>query len=123
LDAFLTPITMKQNRPAVQLSVLAPQERMSKVVDVLFAETTTIGVRFRSMARWKLRRRQTMVETPYGVVGAKVGYRGEAAVNVAPEVQDCRRLARELGVPLKEVYQAAQEAARAQVGEAGRGGQ
>jgi hypothetical protein len=121
LDVFLTPITMKHGRPALQLSVLVAQEHLADAVDALFAETTTIGVRFSSMARRKLRRQQATVETPYGVVGAKVAYRGDSVMNVAPEIQDCRRLAVEQGVPLKDVYQAAQEAARAQIGESGQG--
>jgi uncharacterized protein (DUF111 family) len=73
------------------------------------------------MTRWKLRRQETTVETPYGVVGAKVAFRGDVVMNVAPEVRDCRRLAVEQGVPLKDVYQAAQQAARAQIGESGQG--
>jgi uncharacterized protein (DUF111 family) len=121
LDVFLTPITMKRNRPAVQLSVLVAQEHLPAAVDTLFAETTTIGVRFRSMTRWKLGRKQPTVETPYGAVRVKVAYRGEAVMNVAPEVRDCRRLATEYEVPLKAVYQAAREAARAQIEESGRG--
>jgi hypothetical protein len=116
LDVFLTPIVMKQSRPAVQLSVLTTQERVSEVVDILFAETTTIGVRFCSAARWKLGRRQVTVETLHGPVVAKVAYHGEKAVHVAPEVQDCRRIATARGVPLRDVYEAAQEAARALLG-------
>ncbi len=113
VDVFLTPIHMKHSRPGVQLSVLVAEDRVSEVVDVLFNETTTIGVRFGTARRWKLRREQISVETSYGAVSVKVASRGEEVMNVAPEVRDCRRLADERGVPLKAVYQAAQEAARA----------
>jgi hypothetical protein len=113
VDVFLTPIHMKHSRPGVQLSVLVAEDRVSEVVDVLFNETTTIGVRFGTARRWKLGREQILVRTPYGAVSVKVASSGETVMNVAPELRDCRRLARERGVPLKEVYKAAQEAARA----------
>ncbi len=115
VDVFLTPIAMKQNRPGVQLSVLVAEGRVPEVVDVLFTETTTIGVRFTAAQRWKLRRERIEVETPYGAVSVKVASRGETVMNVAPELRDCRRRAEERDVPLKVVYQAAQEAARALV--------
>jgi len=116
LDVFLTPIQMKRNRPGVQLSVLVAEERVADALDVLFAETTTIGVRTYPMRRWKLGRERIVVETRYGPVGVKVARRDGAVVNVAPEYRECQRVARERGVPLKEVCQVALEAARAQVG-------
>jgi len=116
LDVFLTPIQMKRNRPGVQLSVLVAEEHVADVLDVLFAETTTIGARMCPMRRWKLKRESVVVETRYGPVGVKVARRGRAVVNVAPEYRECRRVAEKQSVPLKEVYQAALEAARAQVG-------
>ncbi|HET91019.1 MAG TPA: nickel pincer cofactor biosynthesis protein LarC [Chloroflexi bacterium] len=112
VDVFLTPIQMKRNRPAVQLSVLVPAEHAPAARDVVFAETTTIGLRVHTAHRWKLSRVESTVETPYGPVRVKIARRGEAAVNVAPEYQDCRRLAEAHGVPLKTVHQAALEAAR-----------
>jgi len=117
LDVFLTPIQMKRGRPGVQLSVILADERVPDVLEVLFSETTTIGVRTCSMRRWKLGRERIVVETRYGPIGVKVARRGEAVVNVAPEYRECRRIAGERGVPLKEVYQEALEAARAQVGQ------
>jgi len=112
LDVFMTPITMKQSRPAVQLSVLVPDDRLPAVVDVLMTETTTIGVRFGTMKRWKLARRQETVTTAYGRVGVKVAHRGNSVLNVAPEARDCRRLADQHGVPMKTVYAEAESAAR-----------
>ncbi len=112
VDVFLTPIQMKRNRPAVQLSLLVPAEHIPAVLDIVFAETTTIGVRSYPAHRWKLPRVSLTVETPYGPVGVKIARRGETVVNVAPEYRDCRRLAAEHGVPLKAVHQAALEAAR-----------
>jgi hypothetical protein len=115
LDVFLTPIQMKRNRPGVKLSVLVEQADQSAVLDVLFAETTTIGVRTCRMERWKLSRQKVVVDTPYGRIGVKVARRGGKLLNIAPEHRECRRVAEERGVPLKEVHQAAMIAARAQV--------
>ena len=118
LDVFLTPIQMKGSRPGVQLTVLAAEEHVKDTLDVLFAETTTIGVRTCPMRRWKLGRERVVVETRYGPIGAKVARRGEAVMNVAPEYRECQRAAAEQGAPLKDVYQAALEAARAYVEQA-----
>jgi len=116
LDVFLTPIQMKGSRPGVQLTVLVAEEHIKDTLDVLFAETTTIGVRTCLMRRWKLGRERVVVETRYGPIGAKIARRGEAVMNVAPEYRECQRVAAEQDVPLKEVYQAAMEVAREYVG-------
>jgi uncharacterized protein (DUF111 family) len=112
LDVFLTPIQMKRGRPATQLSVLVTDDRVPETLDVLFAETTTIGVRAHPVQRWKLTREIVSVETPYGPIAVKVARRGGTALNVTPEYRDCQRIATERGVPLKQVHQAALEAAR-----------
>ena len=115
LDVYLTPIQMKRNRPGVKLSVLVEEEHQSLVLDVLFTETTTIGVRTSPMARWKLTREKIVVDTPYGPVGVKVARQDDRILNVAPEHRDCQRVAHEQGVPLKEVHQATVVAGRNQV--------
>lgn len=112
LDVSLTPVLMKRGRPAEQIGVIAPEERVAAVLEALFAETTTIGARAYPARRWKLPREQVVVQTPYGPVGVKVARRGEAILNIAPEHRDCQRAAEESGAPLKEVYQAAWAAAR-----------
>jgi len=111
LDVFLTPIQMKQNRPATKLSVLVEEEHQLPILDALFAETTTIGVRTCQLERWKLARERIMVDTPYGSVGVKVARRGDKVLNMAPEHRDCKRVAKERSVPLKEVHEAAVAAA------------
>jgi uncharacterized protein (TIGR00299 family) protein len=118
LDVFLTPIQMKRGRPGVQLSVILAEERVTDALDILFTETTTIGVRTCPMQRWKLGRERVVVETRYGPIGVKVARRGEAVMNVAPEYRECRGIADERGAPLKEVYQAALEAAVAYISKA-----
>jgi hypothetical protein len=111
LDVFLTPIQMKRNRPATKLSVLVEEEHQLPILDALFAETTTIGVRTCQLKRWKLARERIMVDTPYGSVGVKVARRGDKVLNMAPEHRDCKRVAEERSVPLKEVHEAAVAAA------------
>lgn len=112
LDVFLTPIQMKKNRPAVKLSVLLREEDLSRVLDVLFDETTTLGVRLFEARRKKLSRESIVVETRYGEVGVKLGKLGDVVKNISPEYEDCRRIASQLGIPLKEVYEEAKRAAR-----------
>jgi uncharacterized protein (TIGR00299 family) protein len=115
LDVFLTPIQMKRGRPATQLSVLVTDNLVPETLNILFAETTTIGVRTHPVRRRKLMREIISVETDYGPVAVKVARRGETVLNVTPEYRDCQRIAAERGVPIKQVHQAAQEAARARL--------
>jgi hypothetical protein len=112
LDVFLTPIQMKKNRPAVLLSVLCAPDRAGALADILFAESSTLGVRTSDWSRFCLEREWTEVATPWGSVRVKVGRRGARICNIAPEFEDCRRLARTAGVPVKEVHATALEAAR-----------
>ena len=116
LDVFLTSIQMKRGRPATQLSVLATDDLVSGMLDVLFKETTTIGVRAHPVQRWKLTREIVTVETEYGPIAIKVSRRDEEVLNIAPEYRDCQRVAAERGVPLKQVHQIALEAAHRQLG-------
>jgi uncharacterized protein (DUF111 family) len=115
LDVFMTPIQMKRNRPGTKLSVLAAQDRIGSVLDILFTETTAIGVRTCTMQRWKLSREPIVVQTPYGPIGVKVCRLGDRVVNVAPEYRDCRQAAERHGVALKVVGHVAAAAARAQL--------
>jgi pyridinium-3,5-bisthiocarboxylic acid mononucleotide nickel chelatase len=112
LDVWWQPVTMKKSRPATILGVLAPPEALEPLVGVLFSETSTIGVRHHTLARRVLERRVVRVHTPYGQVAVKIASLGERVYNRAPEYEDCRRVARERDVPLKDVYAAALAAAR-----------
>jgi uncharacterized protein (TIGR00299 family) protein len=112
LDVFLTPIQMKRNRPAIELSALVREADVSGVLDAFFEETTTLGVRLYEIRRKKLSRESIVVETQYGRVDVKVGKLGNVVKNVSPEYEDCRRTASQLGVSLKEVYEEAKRAAR-----------
>lgn len=112
LDVFLTPIQMKKGRPAVKLSAIVREADLSGVLDALFEETTTLGVRLYEARRKKLSRESVLVETRHGKVGVKVGKLGGVIKTISPEYEDCRRIALQLGIPLKEVYEEAREAAR-----------
>ena len=107
-DAFLAPVVMKKGRPGVTVTALAATDRRRAVVETLFAESTTLGVRTTEAARETLERRAVPVETPWGPVTVKLGLAADGSiVNRAPEFEDCRKLAESAGVPLKEIYRAA----------------
>jgi uncharacterized protein (TIGR00299 family) protein len=111
LDVWLTPIQMKKNRPAVTLSVLAPAALQEKVEEIIFTETTTIGIRRIAVQRTTLDRREETVNTQWGSVRVKISSINGKACSVTPEVDDCRKLAEKTGVPLKEILSAAQKSA------------
>ena len=110
-DVFLAPIHMKKNRPAVLLSVLADPARRDALTRVLFDETSTLGVRVSPVERLRIERETREVETRFGRVRVKIGKDPGGSVNVAPEYEDCKRVAGAAGVPLKLVYQEATAAA------------
>jgi len=111
LDVFLTPIQMKRSRPAVMLSVIVGQKDVDEVLDVIFEETTTLGVRMQEVRRRKLARESILVDTRYGPIAVKVARLGGVVKNISPEYEECRRLAEQRGVPLKVVYEEARRAA------------
>jgi uncharacterized protein (TIGR00299 family) protein len=114
LDVFYTPIVMKKSRPATLVSVLAEPGRADVLSDILFRETSTLGIRFLQASRRCLDRELQEVQTEYGRVRVKIGRMGEEVVTASPEYEDCRRLALDRGVPLKAVYEAARAALRGQ---------
>ena len=110
-DVTLIPAQMKKGRPGVLLQVLAPPELRDQVAAVLFAETTTIGVRFHPVGRLKLARRVEEVATPYGPIAVKISGGPDGPRTIAPEYESCRRAAERHGVALRLVYEAARSAA------------
>lgn len=103
LDVFSTPIQMKKNRPGVLLSVLAPESALPTLEEILFRETETFGIRRYLVERSKLQREQVTIETPWGPIRGKRGWR--EGINVfTPEYEDCARVARQHGLALREVY-------------------
>jgi hypothetical protein len=107
LDVYSVPVQMKKNRPGTLLTVLAKPEDANRLTKVMFAETTTLGVRRREEARQVLARRWETVETSWGPVRIKIANMNGTISNYAPEFEDCRRIAAEHHVPLKTVMQAA----------------
>jgi pyridinium-3,5-bisthiocarboxylic acid mononucleotide nickel chelatase len=110
LDVFGTPIQMKKNRPGTLLSVLAKPEDADKLTKIVFAETTTLGVRRREERREVLQRKWETVRTRFGDVRIKIASMNSTVSSYAPEYEDCRRIAVEHRVPLKQVMQEAVQA-------------
>lgn len=111
LDAFTAPIQMKKQRPAMLLTVLCPPGLREAMLDMIFTESTTFGVRECLMRRTVLDREHRPVQTPFGVVRLKIGIWKGQPVTASPEYEDCVKRAEEHGVPVRAVYEAA-EAAR-----------
>lgn len=107
LDVFLTPVGMKKSRPGTAITlVVAPEERQ-RMVDLLFDEVPTLGVRYHEERRQRLARHHETVETAYGPVRVKVGRRAGSPVSATPEFEDCARLAVEQSIPVRDVIAAA----------------
>lgn len=103
VDVALAPVVMKKSRPGVILSCLAPMDRTDAVLDVLFQETTTLGVRLHEIDRRVLQRRIVPVTTQGGIVRMKVADIGAGWEKAAPEYEDCKAIAKRTGRPLKAV--------------------
>ncbi|HVC00329.1 MAG TPA: nickel pincer cofactor biosynthesis protein LarC [Candidatus Dormibacteraeota bacterium] len=116
LDVFSTPAQMKKNRPGQLVTVLARPEAADRLIDLLFLETTTLGVRISQALRRPLDREWVTVETAHGPVRMKIARASGRVLNAAPEYEDCRRIAAERGVPLKEVMAEALSRFRSQTG-------
>jgi pyridinium-3,5-bisthiocarboxylic acid mononucleotide nickel chelatase len=107
LDVFYTPVQMKKGRPGTLVTVIAKPQHRAALSNVLFQESTTIGIRYEEMARTCLERSVETVETPYGAVRFKIAKRDGRVLNAAPEFDDCARAAAESGVSVKQVQSAA----------------
>jgi pyridinium-3,5-bisthiocarboxylic acid mononucleotide nickel chelatase len=110
LDVFYTSVQMKKNRPGTLVTVIAPTDRRRPLTDLLFRDSTTIGLRFEEMSRTCLERTVETVATPYGAVRFKIARRDGRELNASPEFDDCARLAAEHGVPVKAIQAAALKA-------------
>ena len=111
LDVFLTPIQMKKNRPAHMLSIIVFEQNLKEILEVLFSESTTLGVRIRETKRLRLAQKNFITETKYGKIRVKVGMFKGKIKNIAPEYEDCKKMAQQHQVPLKEVYEEAKKIA------------
>ena len=104
-DAYLTPVIMKKGRPGIQLTVLADPNKETELTELIFSETTTLGIRRLPVQRHILERRTDTVQTPYGSIRVKIADIG-GKQRITPEYDDCARIAREQQVPILDVYKA-----------------
>lgn len=104
-DVFYTPIYMKKNRPGVLLQLLCSAQKLEKMKEILFTETTTLGVRYYPLTVHRLERNFTKVETEWGSITVKEGVFNGQVVQRAPEFEECKKISREQNVPLKKVYE------------------
>ncbi len=104
LDVTATPALMKKNRPGNILKILTAKETSEKIINLIFAETTTSGLRINTVKRRILERELVSVDTQYGPVRVKIHRINGKAATVSPEYEDCRATASRHGVPLKKIY-------------------
>jgi uncharacterized protein (TIGR00299 family) protein len=109
-DVFFTPITMKKTRPAITLSVLCHTAAVDTILETLFTETSTLGIRKYPVEKVMLQRKSFKIHTQYGDVAVKSGYYKGAMVKSKPEYNDCKRIAREKNISIQEIYKAVESA-------------
>ncbi|HSB06974.1 MAG TPA: nickel pincer cofactor biosynthesis protein LarC [Thermodesulfobacteriota bacterium] len=111
-EVFLTPVLMKKNRPATLVTVICPSEKMSSVAEFLLRETTTLGLRWHEEERAIAQREILTLPTKHGKIRFKLARWQGKPVNIAPEYEDCKKLALTKKIPLKEVFEEAKKEAR-----------
>ena len=107
LDVFTQPILMKKQRPATMLSVLTTSEERNKMLELIFTESTTFGVRYYDVERDILDRSIVEVKTKYGNISIKIGKRNGDIISASPEINDCKLCAEQHGVAVEDVYRSA----------------
>ncbi|HSI89390.1 MAG TPA: nickel pincer cofactor biosynthesis protein LarC, partial [Pyrinomonadaceae bacterium] len=112
LDCWFTPVQMKKNRPGILVSILCRRGEKVPLAELLYRETTTIGIRVRGVQRESLPREVRKVSTMYGTISVKTAYLNGETVNVMPEYDDVAAAATEHGVPFNAVWEAALAASR-----------
>ncbi len=112
LDGFITPVQMKKSRPGTLISIIVDDAHLSKVERIIFEQSTTFGIRKYRASRKKLHRKLVDVETEFGTIKVKIGMLNGSIKNITPEHEDCRKVAEERGIPLKEIYNTAMNAAQ-----------
>jgi hypothetical protein len=116
LEVFFVPVQMKKNRPGTLLTVVALPGQRARMIDIIFRETTTIGLRHVDVDRECLERTFVTVDTPVGAVRIKIASRKGQIMNAVPEFEDCATLAGAAGLSVKEVQALAVQAYRTAAG-------
>lgn len=111
LDVYTTPALMKKNRPGTVLSVLSGQDKVDEIISIILSETTTLGVRIQQLQRKKLAREIFSVATKFGDIRVKISRFKDQIKNIAPEYDDCKKIASEKNIPIKDIYYEAKRAA------------
>ena len=104
LDVVFSPVYMKKNRPAVLVHVMGKPQHKDQLMDILFSEITTLGVRFHYTQRRILERSSAEIDSPWGKMKVKKVSRPDGSLDFLPEFEECRRIAKEKGLPLKDIY-------------------
>jgi len=104
LDVVFCPIQMKKNRPGIQIQVMGKPQQMDGLMDILFRESTTLGIRFRYSQRKILKRSQVEIDSPWGTMTVKEVTRPDGSTFFQPEYESCRKIAEDNSVPIKEIY-------------------
>jgi len=112
LDVSYAPLQMKKNRPATQITVICSLEDGERFSQILLRETSTLGVRIQQVQRRKAQRTQQQIVTPLGTMNVKIKRLGSHIISVAPEYEECKRIAQEQDLPLAQVYEVAQRTAQ-----------
>lgn len=107
LDVWLTPIYMKKSRCANTLSVLIRPKDKEKCLNIIFSETSTLGIREEIITRYSLDREFKTINTPYGKISCKIARKDNTILNISAEYEDCKLAAKKYNVPLKKVQQTA----------------
>lgn len=110
-DAYAISVYRKKNRPGILLSVLCTEDKKNEIIDFIFAETTTLGLRWYWVNKERLNVAFEQIDTPWGKVRIKIGSIGTNIINMAPEYEDCRSLAMTQRIPLKQIYNVAMKLA------------
>jgi hypothetical protein len=103
LEAYLTPVVMKKNRPGTKLTIIAEADKIDRLIEAVFRETTTIGVRYFPVERRVLRREIRPIQIEGERIRLKVSYLGDEVVNIQPEFDDCQKAADKLKLPVKKI--------------------
>jgi len=104
LDVYLKNIIMKKNRPGIELSVIVNEDRKEDIINEIFKQTTTFGVRIIDINREILERKFQYIDTKYGKIKVKIGSKNGKIIQISPEYEDIKSVAEKNHIPIKRIY-------------------